>query len=284
MEQVMKTTEQENAPSLAWTEDSVLEELIGAEAERRSTERFTLAWEDLDLDTAYRIQAKGITRRIVQGGERIGVKLGLTSFAKQKQMGVSAPITGILTDDMLLFPGEPIPLGELIHPKVEPEIVFVLGEDLRGPGIDAAAAGRAVARVHAGIEIIDSRYRAFDFRLPDVVADNASSARFAIGDAGLALAECDLIHEHVVLRIDGEIVAEATGEAVLGDPLRALAFAANELAARGDFLRAGEIVLTGAMTDAREIAPGANVSVDFSTLGTVSLKTAPTPMAIKKDQ
>lgn len=270
----MKTTEQENTPSLAWTEDSVLEELISAENERRSTERFTLTWQDLDLDTAYRIQAKGISRRIEHSGKRIGVKLGLTSFAKQKQMGVAAPITGILTDDMLLFPGAPIPLSELIHPKVEPEIVFVLGQDLRGPGIDVEAAARAVARVHGGIEVIDSRYRAFDFRLPDVVADNASSARFAVGDAGVPLADCDLINEHVALRVDGEIVAEATGEAVLGDPLRALVFAANELAARGDYLRAGEIVLTGAMTDAKAIAPGSNVSVEFSTLGVVSLQTS----------
>ena len=265
-----------------WTAEAVIDELVAAESEGRDILRFTLNWPDLDLEGAYRIQAAVVGRRIERGSRRIGVKLGLTSFAKQTQMGVSAPITGVLTDDMLLFPGDPIPLDELIHPKAEPEIVFVLGEDLAGPGVDIVSAARAIASVHAGVEVIDSRYRAFDFRLPDVVADNASSARFSIGDKGLDLAECDVIKESVALRIDGEIVAVATGEAVLGDPLRALAFAANELATRGDFLRAGEIVLTGGMTDAWTVPPGANVSVEFSTLGTVSLQTPATSITTRK--
>jgi 2-oxo-3-hexenedioate decarboxylase len=255
-----------------WTEDSVARELAAAERGRREITRFTLAWEDLDLEAAYRIQGAGIRARITAGRHRVGVKLGLTSVAKQRQMGVSAPLVGILTDDMALVLGEPLHVDELIHPRVEPEIAFVMGADLVGPGATADDARAAVATVHAGIEVIDSRYRDFDFRLADVVADNASSARFVIDPVGLDPAGLDLVAEAVALSIDGGNPATATGAAVMGDPYAALALAANDLAGRADRIRAGEIVLSGALTDARTILPGQIASVAFTRLGSLALR------------
>lgn len=255
----------------ALSETEIASALADAESRRADVVRFTLADPDLDLAAAYRVQARNIARRTDGGHPRVGVKLGLTSRAKQQQMGVAAPLTGILTADMTLGAGAPVPTAELIHARVEPEIAFVLAADLVGPGITADDARAAVASVHAALEIIDSRYRDFDFRLPDVVADNASSARYVLSSAALAPHEIDVTSEPVALVIDGETVATATGAATMGDPYVALALAANDLATRGDRLRAGEVVLSGALTDARPLLAGTVAEARFATLGTISV-------------
>jgi 2-oxo-3-hexenedioate decarboxylase len=255
-----------------WTEQSVAAELAAAEHERRDVERFTATWTDLTVPAGYRIQAAGIERRLAAGRRRVGVKLGLTSFAKQRQMGVDSPLVGILTDDMVLAAGADLVAGELIHPRVEPEFAFVMAADLSGADCDAGTARAAVGRVHGAIEVIDSRYRDFDFRLPDVVADNASSARFVIDPAGVDPDDVDLVNESVTLSLDGETVAQATGAAVLGDPYLALAYAAVDLATRGDGIRAGEIVLSGALTDARAVVPGTRVLASFPAIGDLPLR------------
>jgi 2-oxo-3-hexenedioate decarboxylase len=128
---------------------------------------------------------------------------------------------------------------------------------------------RAVASVHAGLEVIDSRYRDFSFAMPDVVADNASSARFIVGATSVSPAGLDLALEACVLRINGAVVDTATGAAVQGHPAEALALAANALAVRGEAIEAGSIVLTGGMTDAVFIHDGDEVSVEFTTLGRI---------------
>ena len=259
----------------SWTEDAVATELLACESERRDRDKFTDEWPELDVDTGYRIQDETLRRRLARGESLVGVKLGLTSKAKQERMGVDQPLVAWLTDAMVLQPGDPVPQGALIHPRVEPEIVFVMRERLEGPGVTAEQALAAVGEVLAGAEVIDSRYRNFRFTAADVVADNASSGAYVVAPAGLAPTDLDLVAEEVLVEVDGEVVDKATGAAVLGHPAEALALAVNELARRGLAIEAGWTVLTGGMTDAVVAAPGTTVTCRFASLGPVELFCGP---------
>jgi 2-oxo-3-hexenedioate decarboxylase len=263
------------APAGGWDVESVAAELLRCEDERREREPFTDEWPGLDLDTGYEIQDLNLATRLERGEKLIGVKLGLTSRAKQQRMGVHFPFVAWLTDAMVLPVGDPVPQDKLIHPRIEPEIVFVMGERLEGPGVTAEQALAAVATVFAGAEVIDSRYRDFKFAAGDVVADNASSGAYVVGATGLAPSAVDLVAEEVLVEVDGEIVDKATGAAVLGHPAEALALAVNELARRGLAIEAGWTVLTGGMTDAVFATPGSTVACRFATLGSVELFCGP---------
>jgi 2-oxo-3-hexenedioate decarboxylase len=243
------------------------------EAEESGTDRGPLTdeWPDLDLATAYAVQDEALRRRLSRGERLVGVKLGLTSRAKQQRMNVDAPLTAWLTDAMVLPAGDPVPQDRLIHPRAEPEIVFVMRDRLAGPGVTAATALAAVGSVHAGIEVIDSRYRDFKFTLPDVVADNASSGLFVTGPVGRSPAGLDLALEACLVELDGQIVDSATGAAVQGHPAEALALAANDLGRRGRVIEPSWVVLTGGMTDAVFVPRGAKVAAHFTTLGSVFL-------------
>ena len=255
-----------------WDIDRVAGTLLDAERNRTDRGPITDEWPGLDLAAGYAAQDE-LLRRKQEAGERIiGVKLGLTSRAKQQRMGIDAPLTGWLTDAMVLPAGVPVPQAELIHPRAEPEIVFVLGRSLTGPGVTAATALAAVDTVFAGLEVIDSRYRDFRFTLPDVIADNASSARFVLGPVGRRPEDLDLAMEACLLEVDGAIVDSATGAAVQGHPAEALALAANDLGRRGITLEAGWLVLTGGMTDAVFVEPGHTVAAHFTSLGSVVLQ------------
>jgi 2-oxo-3-hexenedioate decarboxylase len=254
-----------------WTIDTAAQVLLDAETSRTDRHPITNEWPDLDLDTAYQVQDKLIALKEAAGETVVGVKLGLTSRAKQQRMGIDSPLTAWLTDAMILPAGEPVPMGDLIHPRIEPEIVFVLARDLTGPGVTAAHALDAVESVYAGMEVIDSRYIDFKFTLPDVVADNASSAKFIVGGRRFGPADLDLALEACLLQVDGQVVASATGAAVQGHPAEALALAANSLARRGISLKAGWIVLTGGLTDAVFVEPGTQITAEFTNLGTIAV-------------
>lgn len=258
-----------------WTEESVADELLACEAERRDRPPFTDEWDGLDVETGYRIQDRNLQRRLDRGERLIGVKLGLTSRAKQQRMGVHLPFVAWLTDAMLLPAGLPVPQEKLIHPRIEPEIVFEMGSRLAGPGVGPVEAMAAVSRVYGGAEVIDSRYADFRFRAGDVVADNASSGAFVTGSIGLPPESLDLALEGVLVEVDGAVVDSATGAAVLGHPAEALALAANDLATRGHAIEAGWIVLTGGMTDAVLAPPGSSVACHFTHLGSVHLNGGP---------
>lgn len=253
----------------SWTIESVGDELLACEAERREREPFTDEWPELDLDTGYAIQDRNLQLRLDRGEKLVGVKLGLTSRAKQQRMGVHFPFVAWLTDAMILPVGDPVPQGKLIHPRIEPEIVFVMGERLEGPGVTCAQAMAAVESVWGGAEVIDSRYKDFRFKAGDVAADNASSGAFVTGPIGIPPSDLDLALEGVLVEVDGRIVDSATGAAVQGHPGEALALAANDLARRGHAIEAGWIVLTGGMTDAVFSPPGASVACHFTSLGSV---------------
>ncbi|WP_425304649.1 2-keto-4-pentenoate hydratase [Amycolatopsis vancoresmycina] len=242
--------------------------LLGTVSERAP---LSAEWPDLDVDTAYAIQDEALRQRRARGETLVGVKLGLTSRAKQQRMGIDSPLLAWLTDAMVLPAGVPVP--PLIHPRAEPELVFVLGRRLAGPGVTAATALAAVDRVYGGIEVIDSRYEDYRFTLPDAVADNGSSAYFSVGPVGLPPASLDLSLEATLLEVDGQIVDTATGAAVQGHPAEALALAANTLAARGLALEPGWLVLTGGMTDAVPLHRASRIAAHFSHLGSLTLTT-----------
>lgn len=253
----------------------IVQRVRDAERGRRDIGRLTTEHRWLDAGVAYRAQDLQLEQRIAEGENRVGTKLGLTSRAKQQRMGIDSPLTGFLTSSMVLPLGAPLPAAELIHPRVEPEIVFLMGSALQGPGVTGASALAAVASVHAGLEVIDSRFSGFDFALADVIADNASSARFAVSPTGVPPLGLDLVLEACVLRHNGEVVDTATGAAVQGNPFEALAAAVNDLATRGRRIEAGELVLTGGITDAVSVAPGDEVTVQFASLGSLTLTVAP---------
>lgn len=257
-----------------WTIETAVTELLDRETDRRDGGPITDDWPELDLPTAYQVQDALLQRKIASGETIVGVKLGLTSRAKQERMGIDSPLTAWLTDAMVLPVGAPLPLDELIHPRIEPEIVFVMDERLMGPGVTAATALAAVRSVHAGFEVIDSRYRDFKFTLPDVVADNASSSQFVVNADGVPPDGLDLVSEACLLGIDGETVDSATGAAVQGHPAEALALAANSLGARGVAIEAGWIVLTGGLTDAVFMKPGQEFSAEFTNLGSLRVAAA----------
>ncbi|BCB89501.1 2-keto-4-pentenoate hydratase [Phytohabitans suffuscus] len=257
--------------SAGWDVERAAATLLDAERDRTARGPLSEEWPELDLATAYRVQDTALDRRVAGGDRVVGVKLGLTSRAKQRRMNVASPLTAWLTDAMALPAGAPVPGGRFIHPRVEPEIAFVLGEPLAGPGVTAARALAAVARVHAGLEVIDSRYADFAFTLPDVVADNASSGAYVTGPVGLPPEALDLSLEACLLEVDGQVVDSATGAAVQGHPAEALAFAANVLGERGLAIEAGWVVLTGGMTDAVPLRPGGQVAAHFTHLGSIQL-------------
>jgi 2-oxo-3-hexenedioate decarboxylase len=253
----------------SWTIERAAAELLECEDNRVDRDPITEEWPDLDLATAYAVQDETLRLRLARGERLIGVKLGLTSRAKQRRMGIDVPLTAWLTDAMVLPAGEPVPQERLIHPRVEPEIVFLMGDRLQGPGVTAAQALSGVKTVFGGAEVIDSRYRDFKFTLPDVVADNASSGAFVTGPVGHDPRDLDLAMEAVLLEVDGAIVDSATGAAVQGHPAEALALAVNDLGRRGLGVEAGWIVLTGGMTDAVFAPVNSTIGCHFTNLGSI---------------
>lgn len=249
----------------------IAEELAAAERERRDRPPFSDEHPDLDLDTAYAAQWAGVQAKLDAGDILVGAKLGLTSRAKQRVMNVDAPLYGFVTSRMLHPYGEAVDVSTLIHPRVEPEIAFLLGRDVEGPATVTSVLA-ATEAVFAAIDVLDSRYQDFRFTLSDVAADNASAALFLTGPRALRPVEVgDLGLVGCVLRVDGEVEATAAGAAVMGHPAASVAWLANQLAARGQRLRAGWLVYSGGLTEPVPLKPGMSVSAEFAGLGTVEV-------------
>nr|WP_206324418.1 fumarylacetoacetate hydrolase family protein [Streptomyces sp. HNM0574] len=247
--------------------------MLRAEDRGAETDLLTSRLPGLDVETAYDIQAETLALRKRRGERVVGVKLGLTSPAKQRRMNVDEPLVAWLTDRMTLGPGAKVPLEPLIHPRVEPEIVLEIGAPLAGPGVTAGQALECVSAVRAGLEVIDSRYRDYRFTLPDVIADNASSAHYALAGTSTPPGGLDLVAEPCRMEKNGQPVSEGVGADVLGDPLRALVFAAELLGRRGIRIEPGWTVLTGGITDAVPVTAGDEVTAYFGTLGEVTVRT-----------
>ncbi|NPC54594.1 2-keto-4-pentenoate hydratase [Caenimonas soli] len=218
----------------------------------------------LSLDDAYAVQKASIERRLARGEKHAGIKMGFTSRSKMVQMGISDVIWGRLTTGMQIEEGSSIALGRFVHPRVEPEIAFVLKKPLPGM-VTAAEALSCVEAVAPALEIIDSRYRDFKFSLTDVVADNASSSGFVIG-AWNDPRE-DFSNLGLTMNVDGVAVQIGSTAAILGHPLRSLVAAARLAAAAGEPLQAGAVVMAGGATAAEWIRPGSYVSIEMERLG-----------------
>lgn len=232
-----------------------------------------------DLDLAYRVQEINVEQRIADGATLVGRKIGATSQAVRDQLGVDQPDFGFLFDDMVLADGGVLPAGTLIQPKAEAEIAFVLGADLDAAELDLAAVRAAVSHAVVALEICDSRIENWNITFGDTVADNASAGAYVLGAQQVTLEEFEPRETTMTMEINGETVSAGTGDACLGDPLEAVLWLARASYEFGQPLRAGQVVLSGALGPMRPVAPGDTVRATVSSLGTVEFTLAPIPEA-----
>ena len=222
-----------------------------------------------DVDAAYSVASVNIARRIERGAVGVGRKIGLTSEAVQRQLGVGMPDFGTLLDEMVVVSDGVVMPGILLQPKIEAEVAFLLSADLDGPLDSVDDVRPAVVGAMAALEIVDSRIADWDITYVDTVADNASSGLYVVSDRVVPLTEVEPIDVTMVMRVNGSAVSEGTGRACLGDPLLALLWLARTLRDLGDPLRAGEVILSGALGPMAVVRPGDVVEAELSGLGPV---------------
>ena len=235
-------------------------------------EQLTKREPEISIADAYAIQEASIARRLERGETLIGMKMGLTSRAKMEQVGVHEPIYGRLTDAMIVNDGGSIQLEGRCHPRVEPEVAFLIGKDIEGPVTDAEATS-AVDGVCAALEIIDSRYRDFKFTLPDVIADNTSASGFVLGSRVKKIEDLNLGNLGIVMEVNGEAVQIGNSSAIYEHPLRSLVELLRMLSRQKQGLKAGQIVLAGGATAAVPLHKGDHVRVLVDELEGVEFKT-----------
>lgn len=220
-----------------------------------------------DTDGAYAVQEVNTRFWQAQGRRIVGRKAGLTAKAVQAQLGVDQPDFGVLFDDMRVADGGWLDPARTIQPKAEAEIAFVLGADLPDPDTDLAQVAAAIATVHAAIEIVDSRIADWKISFADTVADNGSSAFFVLADDGLPLAGLDLEGAAMEMRVNGAVASTGMGAAALDNPLNAALWLARTLAGRGDPVRAGDILLAGALGPMVALTSGDEVVATIAGIG-----------------
>ena len=245
--------------------------LIEAAENRVATTALTDSDPNLNVASAYDIQAEVVQARLDRGHVVVGAKLGLTSIAKQKQMNVSEPLYGWLTSDMQIDTEASLRCNDFIQPRCEPEIAFLLGNDLNGAHISAVHVLAATQYIFAAVDVLDSRFAGYSFTLPDVAADNSSSAGFTLGGTAINPEGLNLRTLGCAFEKNGQLIATASGAAVLGHPAASVAWLVRKLATRGEGLKAGHIILSGAITEAVAVEPGDCITARFDQLGTVEI-------------
>ena len=250
---------------------TVADALREAEASRRPIPPLRETWPEIDVVDAYEIQLLNVRRRVEAGARVDGHKVGLSSHAMQEMMGVDEPDYGHLLSNMAVGSGEPVSAARYCYPRVEVEVGFVLGETLPGDGCTEADVVAATAYVAPAIELIDSRIRDWDIAIADTIADNASSAGYVLGPDRVRPQDVDLTKIEAVLTRNGEKVAEGRSDAVLGNPVTAVAWLANKVAAFGVTLEAGNVILPGSVHRAIDVRAGDEFSAELGGLGSVSL-------------
>lgn len=263
-------------------------ERIPSIAERSAAERLRAAadWREpcgpvrdligtTDIAAAYRVQTLNVALRVAHGHRVVGRKIGLTSPAVQAQLGVGQPDFGRLLEDMRVGPGDTVDTHRLLQPKVEAEVAFVLAADLDGSLDSELAVRPAVAGVRAAIEIVDSRVRDWDIKITDTIADNASSGLFVLSDTVVPLDEVDPADVQMTMSRNGVEVSTGSGSDCLGSPLQALLWLARACQEVGDPLRAGEVVLSGALGPMAGVRAGDRVEATITGLGPVSVTFGP---------
>ncbi|MGO1561192.1 putative hydratase [Actinomycetales bacterium JB111] len=234
-------------------------------------EPLTAQFPGLDPDDAYAVQQLQVDAWRAQGRDTVGFKVGLTSRAMQEQLGIDEPDFGVLLEGTQVEEGSRVAATSFISPRIEPEIAFVLGSDLAGPGLSDEEVAGCVDRVVGSLEIIDSRVADWRITLPDTIADNASFGGFVLGRTERRLADVDIVGLDVTLTRNGETVGTGRGADVLGSPLSALTWLANRLGTYGAVLPAGSVVLPGSVCPAADATPGSTFTADFGPLGSVSV-------------
>ena len=223
-----------------------------------------------DVAAGYRVQEHFNAARPGPTARVVGRKIGATSQAVQQQLGVDQPDFGVLFSDMAYDDGDAIPMSRLLQPRAEAEIAFVLEADLEHGPLDVAQCRAAVAYMVAALEIVDSRITGWDISFADTVADNASSGVFVLGSERRTLADVEPVEVTMSMTVDGDVVSTGNGAACLGDPLQALSWLAHRAREFGEPLRAGQIILSGALGPMRPVQPGSTVTATITGLGTVS--------------
>jgi len=246
-------------------------DLAQAERSRHPIAPLTAAHPEVDVVDAYEIQLINIRQRVAEGAQVVGHKVGLSSLAMQQMMGVDEPDYGHLLDEMQLFEDMPVKAADYLYPRVEVEVGFILADDLPGAGCTEDDVLEATAAVVPAIELIDTRITDWKIALCDTIADNASSAGFVLGRRRVSPADIDVTSIDTVLTRNGEVVARGRSDAVLGNPVTAVAWLAGKVGGFGVRLRAGDIVLPGSCTRAIDARPGDNFVAEFAGLGSVRL-------------
>lgn len=246
--------------------------LEDAELNAYEVTKITDDYPDITWDESLDVQWEIRRRKEARGNKIVGMKMGLTSVAKMRQMGVETPCYGFLADYFSIPEGGEVKTSELIHPKVEAEIAIVTSKELSGPGCHIGNVMSAIDFVMPAVEIIDSRYKDFKFDVLSVIADNSSSSRFVTGGRARNADELDMKTLGVVMEINGEVVEVAAGAAILGNPAASVAMLVNLLAERGEVLPAGSFVMSGSMTPAVAVKAGDAVTVRYQDLGSLTMK------------
>jgi 2-keto-4-pentenoate hydratase len=251
---------------------SLADALWDAELTRQPIAPLTGRDLDLTIDDAYAIQTHNIERRRAAGAKVGGRKIGLTSRGMQEMLGVNEPDYGVLLDDMFVEDGDEIDITTMLQPRIEAELAFVMQTDLAGPGITTGRALAAIAGVLPAVEIVDSRIADWKIKLIDTVADNASSGRVVVGGRMRKVNEVDLRLIGMVISRNGEVIDTGAGAAALGNPARCVAWLANKLGTFGDSLRAGDVVLPGAVHRMVAVRPGDVFRAEYAHLGAVTAR------------
>lgn len=249
-------------------------ELLTAYSTREPVEPLIQTYPEIELADAYQIQLLQIQTLLGRGGIIKGHKVGLTSRAMQKHLGVSEPDYGHLLAGMFYLEHLPIPIDRFLQPRIEPEIAFVLKHPLRGPGVTTADAINSVDYVLPALEIVDSRVRDWKISLIDTISDNASSGAVVLGSSPTPLAAVDLRLTGCTFHCNSQVVRTGAGGAILGSPLNALVWLANTVGALGVTLEAGHVILPGAVTSLVTVEPGDSFTATFAGLGSVTARFA----------
>lgn len=249
----------------------IIKKLLDAEVSVKPIEALTTTYPEITLVDARKINLGILNERLRRGERVVGFKVAFTSKAMQQAWGVDRPEWGYLTSGMLVPDGGEVDSKKLIQPRIEPEIAFLLKEDVRGPGVSVSDILKATEGVLPAIEIVDSRVSG-KRRVEDFVADSSGAARVVLGGVTRDLKGLDLRLVGCVVEINGEVVATAAGASVMNNPVNSLVFLANALAEVGDYLRAGHIVISGSLVPAIPVKAGDHVKVTFDRIGSVSVK------------
>lgn len=252
-------------------ENDAYEHLLKAEVEKKTVSPLTDLYPDMTVDEAYQVQLKAIDQKVRDGQRIVGKKIGLTSLAMQELLGVDQPDYGHLLDSMEVRNKGILTMDSVFQPKVEAEIAFVLRKDLKGPSVTIEDVLDATEYIVPALEIVDSRIADWRIKLQDTIADNASCGLFVLGDERFSVTDFDLTKIEMNLYQNGQLMNTGYGSAVLGHPAKCVAWLANKLSEYGVILKAGEVILSGALSAAVNAQKGDQFIAEFTQLGNVEV-------------